>query len=732
MIHIQPPRLLKAWSMIAHPPEGPTAFRNPPPQTFRPAQEPDIPAFAHNGRGDIVPGEFDSSQGPLAYKTQHGNFYHGIDSLAVSLANFFKMHGKDVDPIAVINKAIGNFNNSHSHGQHHELPPFDNMAWRKIRANTLPQGTTAKDAEGNEQTNRQSRTHNRTLITALTNKNADQTPFGRFIESYYIPFNQNLFHILQDMGFEDRQIKGSLKSGVTYPYVYSNHTAPEGWVYSNKGEHPETYTSDMMGRAKPGYFPDQESVHTWSTVHHLPDVFFYPSQKNENKDIMSGGGAPTKLVAAAHAMIDQAIEQGGMESIPDVPVTLNTGTLGAPNMIQRPLHEILGNKDLKEALVKDMAHVPAMMYLFGRSYQGNFKKLYNHMMDKYGGGEEALSVEEHGKYLTGGEKGGQGLHKNAARLLALARASGEGSEEGRSKMGEHGVSSDELEAANLPYSEQRLGQVDRFRNVIEALANHQAEARGHPVQMGLGDIPSSPMPSQMIHGYPQQDETGAYPEPILDDHMQAYLHSIDDFAPNGQQMDEGQPSLSQPKETPQTLPPVATHVPVRSPEQTSVETPPVEGERPVVSPRFQDVRHQISDFSPSQFREMLQIAGASRPQSITDAPLSELEARSQQALSDPRQRLLTDYMKSEDAHLPLMDKLMKALERMQYHEAQMDNDVVPHLTNTLNSPLNLAKYVGLTSSEVNAINHTMGDWYDIAKSYNVEPKVVKVIKMNLR
>ena len=228
----------------------------------------------------------------------------------------------------------------------------------------------------------------------------------------------------------------------------------------------------------------------------------------------------------------------------------------------------------------------------------------------------------------------------------------------------------------------------------------------------------------MIHGYPQQDETGEYPEPILDDHMQAYLHNINDFAPNGQQMDEGQPSLSQPKETAQTLPPVATHVPVRS--TPSVETPPVEAERPVVSPRFQDVRHQISDFSPSQFREMLQIAGASRQQPITDVPLSELEARSQQALSDPRQRLLTDYMKSEDAHLPLMDKLM------QYHEAQMDNDVVPHLTNTLNSPLNLAKYVGLTSSEVNAINHTMGDWYDIAKSYNVEPKVVKVIKMNLR
>ena len=78
---------------------------------------------------------------------------------------------------------------------------------------------------------------------------------------------------------------------------------------------------------------------------------------------------------------------------------------------------------------------------------------------------------------------------------------------------------------------------------------------------------------------------------------------------------------------------------------------------------------------------MLQTAGASRPQLITKEPVSELEARSQQALSDPRQRLLTDYMKSEDANLPLMDKLMKALERMQYDEAQMDSDVVPHMRN---------------------------------------------------
>ena len=73
-IRLEPPRVLTPWSRIVCPPDGPVAFRKHPSRTVRPAQEPDIPAFAHNGRGDIVPGEFDSSQGPLAYKTEHGNF----------------------------------------------------------------------------------------------------------------------------------------------------------------------------------------------------------------------------------------------------------------------------------------------------------------------------------------------------------------------------------------------------------------------------------------------------------------------------------------------------------------------------------------------------------------------------------------------------------------------------------------------------------------------------------
>ena len=144
-----------------------------------------------------------------------------------------------------------------------------------------------------------------------------------------------------------------------------------------------------------------------------------------------------------------------------------------------------------------MAHVPALMYLFGRSYQGNFKKLYDYMMTKFGAPEDELSAGRTWQVLQGGKRWSR-LAQERKRVMSVARSSGRGENESRSKFGEHQITSDELEAAGLPYNEQRLEQVDRFRNVIEALANHQAEARGHTVQMGIGEIPTEPMRMQSI------------------------------------------------------------------------------------------------------------------------------------------------------------------------------------------------------------------------------------------
>jgi len=650
MIRIGRP-IIKAWSLVGYGPAGAQVFRNPPPQVFRPEHEHDIPAFAHDGVGNVLPGQWGIGEhGDMVWNTNYGEFRHGIDAVAKHLGDFLRARGINVPAKDVINEAINEFNDTHTNGDEHALTPFESREWRKIRGNALPPGDATRDT-----TTRPSRTQGGTKITMLTNKNHEETPMGRFLESYYIPFNKQLMHQLTDMGIPESEIKQALPF-TKYPYMYAHLTAPQGYIRSHAKQHGSEVDAGMMGQAPEGYFGDTEAVHTWEVTHHLPDIFFYPNVK---ENLQKKGKAATGLEKSAHAMIEQALQQG-LEHIPNIEATVNTGTLASPQMITRPLHEILQTPDLRNALIKDMSNVPAMMFLFGRSGQGDFKRLYDHMMTKYGADAEMLSPEEQAKYLTAGEKGGKGMHESAKRLFALARASGEGKEEGRSRFGEHSISADELNAIGMHHSDQLMNQVGRFRGIIEALADHQASARGNEVKRGLGDVPTTARPAMTIGGYPQMDAvTGQYSTTPLDPHMDAYIHDIHDFAPTQafdptqtlspvQQVSSPSPVASPAGGLATSLPPTPAP-PVRA-TPTSYPHSPIQ--------QFQQIRPQIGQFSPSEFRQMLEMAGRRRPQPITDAPLTEVEQRAQQSFADPQQTILPQFIKSKNS---VMDDVMRII-----------------------------------------------------------------------
>lgn len=639
--------LKKAWSLVGHGPAGAQIFRNPPPQAFRPEGEDDLPAHAHDGVGNLLPGQWAIGEhGQKSYQTEIGAFHHPIDAVAHRLGDFLRARGFNIPASEVINAAINEFNDTHSHGDAHELGGFDSPEWRKIRAADIPPGDSSRQLS-----NRPTRTKGGTKITMLTNKNHQQTPVGKFVEGGYIPFHRNLIHQLEDMGIPTQEIKQGL-SFLKYPWMQPHLLAPQGYLVSNQKQHGADIDESMMGRAPEGYFGDTEAVHTWEVLHHLPDAFFYPNVK---ENLQKKGKQPTGLYRAAHAMIDQAMQQG-MEHIPNVNVTVNTGTLGSPQMINRPLHEILQTPDLREALVKDMAHVPAMMFLFGRSGQGDFKRLYDHMMEKYGASEDMLSASEQAKYLSAGAKGGKGMHESAKRMFALARASGEGSEEGRSRFGEHGISADELQAMGMHHSDALMNQVDRFRTVLEALADHQASARGHEVKRGIGNIPTTVRPGMSIGGYPELNtETGEYSMPPLDEHMDAYFHQIHDFAPT----EAFDPSLTQSPEPQVISSPVQPVSPVAGSSPASAPTPVRAAPSSFPhTPRqqFQQLRPQVARLDPMQFRQLLEQSGRRRPMPMSDAPLSPYEARMQSVLGDPQQQFLSDYFKSNDS---VMDEVMR-------------------------------------------------------------------------
>ena len=645
MIRVGRP-LKKAWSLVGHGPAGAQIFRNPPPQAFRPEGEDDLPAHAHDGVGNHLPGEWVLGEhGQKSYKTQLGDFHHPIDAVAHKLGDFLRARGFNIPPSEVINAAINEFNDTHTHGDAHELADFHSPEWRKIRAADVPPGDSSR-----QMSNRPTRTQGGTKITMLTNKNQNETPVGKFVEGGYIPFHRNLMHQLEDMGISHQEVKQGL-GFLKYPWMQPHLLAPQGYLVSNQKQHGADVDEGMMGRGPEGYFGDTEAVHTWEVMHHLPDAFFYPNVK---ANMQKKGKQPTGLYKAAHAMIDQALQQG-MEHIPNVEVSVNTGSFGAPNMIQRPLHEILQTPELRNKLIEDMAHVPAMMFLFGRSGQGNFKKLYDHMMEKYGASEDSLSQQEQAKYLSAGAKGGKGMHESAKRMFALARASGAGSEEGRTRFGEHGISADELQAMGMYHSDNLMNQVDRFRTVLEALADHQASAQGHQVKRGIGDVPTTPRPGMSIGGYPELNaETGEYSMPPLDPHMDAYFHQVHDFAPT----EAFDPSLTQSPESqvlsspvPPALSPAGT-----SPAPSSVRAAPSYPH--TARQQFQQMRPQVGQLDPVQFRQLLEQSGRRRPMPMSGAPLSPYEERMQGALADPQQQFLSDYFKSSDS---VMNEVMRII-----------------------------------------------------------------------
>jgi hypothetical protein len=481
-----------------------------------------------------------------------------------------------------------------------------------------------------------------------------------------------------------------------------------------------------MSRAPDDYFSEQTAAHTESTTHHLPDIFFYPNTKASGQKAGKKGSWEHKngLYQMAERAITNAL--GNIDAIPDVPATINVGTLASPEMIQRPLRVILQDSELRRSLIQDMANVPAMMYLFGRPGQGDFNKHFNSLMGIYGEGEEGLSYDEQSRHFKPGRGGSKGKDTTAARLMALAHRSGLSEDDSeRSNLSNHTIDSEQLNAFGVRYDERLMGQVERFRGIIEALADHQAESQGLPVKMPIGDIKTEPAKGMQFLDYPEEGV-----DATLDPHMDAYLHPMEDFAestampirPSGDTV-APEPPASALSQVPVSSPPPSGATPL-PPVAVRLQGPPATP----LDPRFQRFRPSIANQTPQQFREMMVAGGGGRASPAPDEFLTPIERRAQQSLSDPRQQLLDQYLRSEDAHLPVMDRVMKALERIQQEEAGFEGIKI---NSNLNNPHALAKHVGLTASEVVTINQTMGDWHNIAKSYNVDAKIIKVIKTNM-
>jgi len=114
-------------------------------------------------------------------------------------------------------------------------------------------------------------------------------------------------------------------------------------------------------------------------------------------------------------------------------------------------------------------------------------------------------------------------------------------------------------------------------------------------------------------------------------------------------------------------------------------------------------------------------------------PMTPQEQRFQQTLSDPYQQTLDQYLRGDSS--PIEDRLIKAMENLQYKDALNDDNIRKHLPSQNLSMMNeddlsyMAEKMSITKHDVRAILFSKGDWHRVADTFNMSPTIVKAVKV---
>ena len=734
----------------------PHLISNPPPEAFGHSihkDKPiDAPLFAHYGNsrphesahagmGELLPGQFvRGKHGNLAYQSDGFNHYHGHDGVWHHLGEALERAGiTDLTAEDMLNAAIYRYNQNHKDdSRHHHLPEADSPEWRQIKAAAYNANMTPSE--------RPNRSNDGDFITAFTNRPNRKEKIGHFVESYSVPYYNELRELAQNLGLNDILSTEWLTRG--HISIDDLHPAGRrlrgrgGDMIGPDGQLPDSHISNAPGDV--AHSPAFNKIQSWEVAQHFPDLMHYKLATQRS------GNLETKRSARGH--IKEAMKRAAEnpDIIPDVMVPINTAqTSGGTNYSMQPLASVLQNEEMTKNLLDELGSTSALTALFGRLKSGGTKRpnsgarIFNHLLDAFGGdpdeegnrsrydmllqhsiqGEhiplepEFMSGANQNKHPT---KNGS-THKNAAQLWAKALM-GE-HEEGLDPLREYRPDPEILSSLGVTSEGIQQEQVDARRAAVEGIANLMARAFGHQEERPMPtkeELPTSGLASRQVMGYPQ-DLIPSIPEHVP---FTADLA----MAPSTPTPDQNPRPTAAPRPVTETLPTAAAPAP--APAQVGVMP------RGRLTPRQQQARAAVGGFSAPDLRAFMQQTGLG-PAAGAGSELTPQEQQFQQTFGDPRQRLLTEYMKGQDRLLPEADRLMKAMENMQRDDAMMNSDVMKHI---LVRPVNvadntgiqyLAKQVGLTPTDVRSIAHQMGDWDRIAKRLNVSSDVIKVVKLSV-
>jgi len=746
-------------------------LRAPPPEAINADPNmPDAPAFAHMGSAkphSKSEGEGHNGVGELLNMTRregkygHAEFvhqfdgkeylhHHGIDGIIKGVGELMEKLGVDAqDPKtgakALVQQAIDKFNAREGLDPRHQLPNVDSVEWRKLVAApydaNYPNQTKTKDGR---------------QITLFTNRGFENSPAGLHIESYANHFHKELDEILADALKLNGYLSSNAPMWIKYPYITPRDLHPSAYRFKGKRFGQGAGPGGTTARAHEDSFPEGaqlepsiRNIYSWEMLHHLPRAFFMKK---------AGKGAPPRTaIRLANEHLKHAFENMDPEKVPDiqVPINLNAtqeaenGT--APgNYVFRNLRDVMkkakgvgldaGDDTELNAMLNELSKSPAFTFMFGRINANNTagNLLYQFMMDKIED-TEGLDYAQMRPHITRGDHvrlpNGNTLHEhshdNAAKLmtkLAIAGVDEDGVSILRNATPENPADfrlNPDTDDENLDHRRVALqGVADMLAAGFNQL--YPTDKHGNPthiVQRPLPEnIPTQPLYSRNVAGY---SET---PVHELPSHM--FHHTEEHMLPTKKQgsgepiREEGAPAVK-PPESPalQTQTPRQGQVAVQRP-----FTPQTEERRAA--------RAALGQADPASLRQVMGRMGVPIPAG-TGPTLTPQEQQFQQTFGDPRQQLLSQYLRSLDESLPIGDRLMKAMEEMQKDEARMDTSIIKHIPvrsvhiNDDNGVNVIAKKLGLTSLDVRTIAHSTGDWGRVSKQLNVPLDVIKVVKVSM-
>ena len=760
-------------------------LRYPPPEAHN--SDPngmDIPAFAHTGAhgenesgipgvGHVYPGDWKiGMHGEKIYADESGGEHmHGIDGIIRAVGDSLLEHGIKAPAKDVIQKAIDMHNQDHKEDNH--LPNVDSVAWRKMHLAPLQE---------QDHRVRSNYTQDGNLITNYTNSHGDKHRFGTYLESYAVPFNNQLGEVMAQLGHPNPQ----KHSWVKKPYVKPHrlHLVPDGEGGMQFGAQAVDSGKMQDGRIHGnqaakwgGRMPDNrafQNISSWGVAHHYPNVYYIPQSDaapNARRQIrqktvdsflhhMAQASGVDRDAAMSNLVVDSA---AAMKHLANIPGKING----------KPLKALLQTREGQIEAANYLSQFPAFQAVYGENRRptfdadGNIKQggstvgRMNHLYgQRYGDTAEEGKGLDHFmshsdrigvEHQLNGKIGHHNRAKDAWSNVVLAASQG-------INHTEDDLSPEDLQAANIRLYDtpETRAAAPNVKMMLDHLFHTHTIAGGHerkeiPPQEELQQL--QPIVDNIIQGGTHEDRGQlGVPEHIR------YSDMSSSMTPVGASMQPEESTLKPragnekgisgaPVPVSGGAPPAATSG--APPPQPQPQPPPMQDRgfypQQMTRERGQRITQpQSLNLTPQQMQR-LQFASAPRSQVADVMSQSGLPERSitpdrmqqfQQNVGDPYQRFITQYAKSSDNPSAAKDRLIKAVEILQIEDARRDDEIIKHLpsnnlsVDSITDILYLAKMLDITSMDVSTILNTKGDWERISKTYGYSDRVVKVVKVS--